>query len=453
VKIICLAFALLLIPFAAVAAPIAYLVDLRGVIGPVTADYVVRGLRVAAENDAAVIVLRMDTPGGLDTSMREIIRAILASPVPVVGYVAPSGARAASAGTYIMYACHVAAMAPGTNIGAATPVSLGGGSASPETEPEKSDEGTASGKLSKDEPASDKSRQLRPPNAELTKVTNDAVAYIRGLATLRHRNADWAERAVREAVSLPYDAALNEKVIDLVAATVDELLGKLNGRSVDVLDRQRILAIAGTTVVPIEPGWRTQLLSALTDPNVAYILLLIGVYGLIFEFSHPGIFAPGVIGSISLVLGLVALNFIPIDMAGVGLTLLGIALMAAEAFIPSFGALGIGRAVAFAIGSMMTFDTPGYQLAWPVIAGATAVSMGLFVLVLTMLVRSRRRPRFGGDAALLGATGQVIGWAGGEGEILVQGGRWHARGDRPLAAGQQVRVLGRDGLTLRVEPK
>ncbi len=442
---LCLAFALLLIPFAAVAAPMAYLVDLRGVIGPVTADYVVRGLRVAADNGAAVIVLRMDTPGGLDTSMREIIRAILSSPVPVVGYVAPSGARAASAGTYIMYACHVAAMAPGTNIGAATPVSLAGGSPSPETEPQKGDDETTS--------SADKSHPLRPPNAELAKVTNDAVAYIRGLATLRHRNADWGERAVREAVSLPYDAALNEEVIDLVAANVDELLEKLNGRSVDVLDRQQILATAEVTVVPIEPGWRTQLLAALTDPNVAYILLLIGVYGLIFEFSHPGIFAPGVIGSISLVLGLVALNFIPIDMAGIGLTLLGIALMAAEAFIPSFGALGIGGAAAFALGSLMTFDTPGYQLAWPVIAGATAVSMGLFVLVLAMLVRSRRRPRFGGDAALLGATGQVIGWVDGEGEILVQGGRWHARGDRPLVAGQQVRVLGRDGLTLRVEPK
>jgi membrane-bound serine protease (ClpP class) len=390
----------------------------------------------------------MDTPGGLDTSMREIIRAILASPVPVVGYVAPSGARAASAGTYIMYACHIAAMAPGTNIGAATPVSLGGGSPSPETEPEKSDDETTSGKLSGDKP-----RQLRPPNAELAKVTNDAVAYIRGLAKLRHRNVDWAERAVREAVSLPYDAALNENVIDIVAANVDDLLGKLNGHSVDVLDRRQILATAGATVTAIEPGWRTRLLAVLTDPNVAYILLLIGVYGLIFEFSHPGIFAPGVIGSISLVLGLVALNFVPIDMAGIGLTLLGIALMAAEAFVPSSGALGIGGAAAFAIGSLMTFDTPGYQLAWPVVAGATAVSMGLFILVLAMLVRSRRRPQFGGDAALLGATGEVIGWVGGEGQILVQGGRWHARAERPLAAGQQVRVLGRDGLTLRVEPK
>jgi membrane-bound serine protease (ClpP class) len=286
----------------------------------------------------------------------------------------------------------------------------------------------------------------------MTKVTNDAVAYIRSLAKLRGRNADWAERAIREAVSLPYDEALKQGVIDLVADDLQLLLDKLNGRTLQVLGTARTLDLAGATVVAIAPDFRTRLLAVLTDPNVAYLLLLVGAYGLIFEFSHPGIFAPGVIGSISLVLGLLALSIIPIDLAGLGLTVLGIGLMTTEAFVPSFGALGIGGAVAFALGSLMTFDTPGYRLAWPVALGATVVSAGLFLLVLAMLVRTRRRPPSSGDASLLGARAEVIAWAGGEGEVQAHGERWHARAARPLSVGQPVRVVGRDGLTLRVEP-
>jgi membrane-bound serine protease (ClpP class) len=433
---------LLLAPVAADTAPKIYLLDLKGAVGPVSADYLVRGMQQAAENGAAVIVLRMDTPGGLDSSMREIIRAILSSPSPVVGYVAPSGARAASAGTFILYACQIAAMAPGTNVGAATPVSLFGGSPSPEPAPAKPETSGSS------EPS-----QIRPPDAEMTKVTNDAVAYIRGLAKLRGRNADWAERAVREAASLPYDEALQLNVIDLVADDVPQLLGKLNGRTVQVQGMARTLSVAGATVVPLEPDFRTRLLAMLTDPNVAYILLLLGVYGLIFEFSHPGIYAPGVIGTISLLLGLFALSIIPVDLAGVGLTVLGIALMVAEAFVPSFGALGIGGAAAFLIGSLMTFDTPGYRLAWPVAVGATVVSVGLFVLVMAMLIRSRRRPVSTGDATLLGATAEVITWAGEEGEVRALGERWHARAESRLSVGQTVRIVARDGLTLRVEPR
>ncbi len=426
---------------AAAEAPKAYLLDLDGAVAPVSADYLMRGLNKAAEAGAAVIVLRIDTPGGLDSSMRKIIRAVLASPVPVVGYVAPSGARAASAGTYILYACQIAAMAPGTNLGAATPVNLLGGPPSPEQQPAKPE---SSGK--------GQTTQIRPPNAELTKVTNDAVAYIRGLATLHGRNADWAESAVREAASLPYDQALKLNVIDLVAADVQDLLTKLNGRTVQLADGARTLELDGATVVRLEPDLRTRLLATLTDPNVAYILLLIGAYGLILEFSHPGIFAPGVVGTIALVLGLVALSIIPFDLGGLGLTLLGIVLMASEAFVTSFGVLGIGGLVAFVLGSLMTFDVPGFRLAWPVVIGAASVSAGLFFLVLAMLVRARRRPMASGDATILGAKAEVIAWSGEEGEVLTLGEHWRARADRQLTAGQSVRVVSRDGLTLRVEP-
>lgn len=389
-----------------------------------------------------MVVLQMDTPGGLDTSMREIIRAILSSPVPVVGYVSPSGARAASAGTYILYACQIAAMAPGTNVGAATPVSLFGGVSSPQQEPAKPEPSGAG-----------QSGQIRPPDAEMTKVTNDAVAYIRSLAKLHGRNAEWAERAVREAASLPYDEALKLNVIDVVADNLTDLLTKVNGRSVSAAGTVRTLNLAAATVVPIEPDLRMRLLGTLTDPNIAYILLLLGAWGLIFEFSHPGIFAPGVIGSICLVLGLLALSIIPINLAGLGLILLGLGLMAAEAFVPSFGALGLGGLAAFVLGSLMTFDTPGYRLAWPVVIGAAVVSAALFLLVLSMLVRARRRPAASGEATLTGAKARVVAWTGDEGEVEAAGERWRARAERPLSAGQSVRVVGRDGLTLRVEPK
>ncbi len=416
--------------------PKAYLLTLDGAVGPVSADYLVRGIRRAADEGAAVIVLRMDTPGGLDSSMRQIIQAILASPVPVVGFVAPSGARAASAGTYILYACPITAMAPGTNVGAATPVSLFGG-------------GGSGAKPAKPEP-----NQVRPPNAELTKVTNDAVAYIRGLARLHGRNADWAELAVRQAASLPYDEALKMNVVDLVADNVADLLAKLNGRTVKAGGEARTLHLAGARVVTIEPGFRTRLLSVLSDPNIAFILLIAGVIGLVFEFSHPGIFAPGVLGAISLLLGLFALSIIPFDLAGLALTLLGVGLMVAEAFVPSFGALGLGGFAAFVLGAMMTFDTPGYRLAWPVVTGAAVVCAALFLLVLAMLVRARRRPAaMGDDAMLLGAGAEVIDWSGEEGEVETRGERWRARADRTLTTGQPVRIVGREGLTLRVEPK
>lgn len=421
----------------AVATPKAYVVTLDGAVGPASAGHVIQGIRRAQDEGASVIVLQIDTPGGLGSSMREIVQAILASPVPVVGYVAPSGARAASAGTFILYACQIAAMAPGTNLGAATPVSLFGdfGSSKPE----------ATGQNPQDKP-------IRPPDAEAAKVTNDAVAYIRSLAELHHRNADWAEQAVRAAASLPAEDALKMNVVDIVAASLPQLLATLDGRTVQMADGPHQLALKGAEVVTVPTDLRTRLLAAITDPNIAFLLLLLGVWGLIFEFSHPGLIAPGVIGAISLLTGLYALSFIPVDLAGLALTVLGLALMITEAFLPSFGALGIGGAAAFVLGAMMTFNTPGFQLTWPIAVGAGLFSLALFMLVLAMLVRARRRPPTTGDRALAGTRATVIAWSGKTGTVEAMGERWQAQGPKACAPGQSVRVTGREGLILRIEP-
>jgi membrane-bound serine protease (ClpP class) len=310
----------------------AVVIALDGAIGPGSASYVVRSLNDAERSDAAVVVLRMDTPGGLDSAMRDIIRAMLASRVPVLAYVAPGGARAASAGTYILYAATLAAMAPGTNLGAASPVSLFAPTplAGPDVKP------------AGDGDKADKPAKAAPRDAELTKVTNDAVAYIRGLATLHARNADWAEKAVREAVSLSYDAALEQHVIDLVANDLPDLLAKANGRRVIVQGRPLLLDTSGLTVTVVGPGLRDRLLSLLTDPSIVYLLLLAGLFGIAFEASHPGIYAPGVVGVICVLVGGYGLNLLPIDYAGLALVLLGLGLMAAEAFVPSFGAFVLG---------------------------------------------------------------------------------------------------------------
>ena len=428
----------------AVAAPrTAVVIALDGAIGPGSASYLIRSLHDAESEDAGAVVLRMDTPGGLDTAMRDIIRAMLASPVPVIAYVAPGGARAASAGTYILYAAALAAMAPGTNLGAASPVSL----FSPT--PLAGD----SGKQPDDNGKADKAAPPAPRDAELTKVTNDAVAYIRGLATLHGRNADWAEQAVREAVSLPYDAALEQHVIDLVADNVPDLLAKANGRTVIVNGKPMKLETTGLAITEVEPGLRDRLLALLTDPSIVYLLLLAGLFGLAFELSHPGIYAPGVIGIICLLVGGYGLDLLPIDYAGLALVVIGLGLMATEAFVPSFGAFVLGGASSFVIGSLMMFEAPGAQLPLAVIALATLAAAALFGLVLAQLVRARRRPLVSGTASLIGAPGRaIIGWTGVQGEVVVQGERWHARATGPLHSGQMVRVVGRDGLTLLVEP-
>jgi len=417
----------------------AILLDVDGAIGPATTDYLRQGFEAATKRNAAVIILRMDTPGGLASAMRDIIRDILASPIPIVTYVSPSGARAASAGTYILYASHIAAMAPGTNLGAATPVQIGGGGLPG---------------LGKDDKDKDKKDSKDSGDAMNRKAVNDAVAYIRGLADLRGRNVEWAEKAVREAASLPAKEALAENVIDFIATDQQDLLKKADGRTVKVGEQERTLKTAGLQIVEIEPNWRVRILAAITNPNIAYLLLLLGIYGLIFEFINPGAIAPGVVGGIALLVGLYALNVLPINFAGVALLLLGVALMVAEAFLPSFGIVGIGGVIAFAIGSLLMFDTdvPGFTLSWPAVALGTGVTAAFFLIAIAAAWRAHLRTVVTGETALLGLSGRVVTWDGNQGFVHVQGEDWQARSDASLAPGQGVRVAARRDLTLIVEP-
>jgi membrane-bound serine protease (ClpP class) len=427
-----IAMILLLAPAVGAGAPgQAVVLEVEGVIGPALADYVVRGLREARAG-TRVVVLRVNTPGGLDTSMREIIGAILASPVPVATFVAPNGARAASAGTYIVYASAIAAMAPGTNIGAATPIELRAPAALP-----------GGGERASEQPQDAASR----------KAVNDAVAYIRGLAELNGRNAEWAAEAVRDAASLPASEALRQQVIDVIAADVGDLLDKIDGRTVMVAGRPERLATSGLTVVVRSPDWRTKLLAIVTNPNVAFVLMLIGIYGLILEFWSPGAVAPGLIGVISLLIALYALNLLPVNLAGAGLVLLGIGLLLAEAHLHAFGVLGVGGIAALAIGAVLMFPSaePGLALSPAVVAGAVLFGALVPLGVLTMLLRSRKRPPITGGEALLGAMGEAAMWRGSEGRVWIGGENWRARAKGPLQPGMRVKVIARDGLVLLVE--
>lgn len=408
-------------------------------IGPATADYLVRALERAADDNAELVVLQMDTPGGLDTSMRSIIKAIISSPVPVATFVAPSGARAASAGTYILYASHIAAMAPGTNLGAATPVSIGGMPGGGDEESPKQGE--------------DK-QQAVEQDAMKHKIINDATAYIRGLAQMHGRNVEWAEKAVREAASLPAEEALKLNVIDLMADDTVDLLQKVNEREVSIQGQPRKLQTAGLAVETRNPDWRSNLLSVITNPNVAYILMLIGIYGLILEFYNPGTVVPGTVGAIALILALYAFQLLPVNYAGLGLILLGVGLMIGEAFQPSFGMLGIGGAIAFVVGSIILIDSdaPGFGIDLSVIAVFALTSVLLFVFAIGMLFKARRQPVVSGLEQMLGDEGVVIADFDGKGAIAIHSERWSAICDVPLKKDQRVKVTGHEGLILRVAP-
>jgi membrane-bound serine protease (ClpP class) len=424
-------------------AGVAIVLDVNGAIGPATSEYIRDGLEEAHRRQAKLIILRLDTPGGLDASMREIVAEILKSPIPVIAYVGPSGARAASAGTYIVYASHLAAMAPSTHLGAATPVQLGGGF--PGRNDDKKDDSK------KDD---EKKATRSPASAAEAKAINDAVAYIKGLAELRGRNAAWAEKAVREADTLTATEAQPQRVVEVIAKDLPDLLSQADGRIVTIDGREVVLHSGKLSTTAIEPGWRNRFLAAITNPNVAYLLLLIGLYGLLFEFISPGAVFPGVLGGIALMVGLYALNLLPVSYAGVGLLLLGIALMIAEAFLPSFGVLGIGGVVSFALGSLFLFrgEVPGFQLSWPVVATATIASAGFLVVALAAVWRAHRRAVVTGEAALLRSAGRVLWWADGKGEIQVMGERWAAKSTRDFAPGDRVRILERQDLKLIVAP-
>ena len=445
------------------------LLSVQDAIGPATSDYIVRGIEQAEEDGAALVILQLDTPGGLDTAMRDIIQAILRSSVPVATYVWPQGARAASAGTYILYASHIAAMAPATNLGAATPVAIGGTSpappgdaASPSGEPEPAGEGEDGGESAAEggeeaaerPPSPAPSGAPEPATASERKAINDAVAYIRSLAERRGRNADWAERAVRSAESLSATAALELDVIDVVATDLEDLLGQIDGMSVMLPAGEVMLDTTGLVVERLDPDWRTRFLAVVSNPTIAYFLLLIGIYGLLLEGYNPGAILPGVVGAISLLLALFALQILPVNYAGLALMALGIILIIAEFFVPSFGALGIGGVAAFVFGSLILIDSdvPGFGVPTSLITTIAATgALGMFGIVW-LAMRSRNRPVVSGHEQMFGAVATALEDFDSEGAVRVLGERWRARTVVPVRKGQTVRVKRVDGLLLYVEP-
>ena len=410
-----------------------WILDLDGAVGPASADYLVTGIADAQTQRAGLIVIRMNTPGGLDGAMRDIIEAILASTVPVATFVTPRGARAASAGTYILYASHIAAMAPASHLGAATPVSL--------TTPSV--------------PTSDQTDDREPAakTAMERKMINDAAAYIRGLADLRGRNSAWAELAVREAASLSADEALAENVIDLVAENLAALLIQLEGRKVSVAGRDIMLAPADSTLYERQPGWRTELLATITNPGLVLILGMIGFYGIILEFYNPGSLVPGTVGVICLLLAGYALQLLPVNYAGLALLVVGIGLIIAEALSPSFGILGAGGLAAFMMGGIMLFDSEldAFRIGWPVLLAVGVIGGGFILVTVTLAMRIRQQSVTTGTGRMRGQHGIVLADFSASGQVRVAGEIWQASCPTPLSKGDRVVVTAVDGLTLSVE--
>ena len=399
-------------------APVAT-IELEGVISPVTLRLIGIAIDRAQAERAQALVVLLDTPGGLERSMRAIVQRMMNAEVPVIVFVSPTGARAASAGVFITMAAHVAAMSPATNIGAATPVAMGG--------------------------TADKTM--------MKKVENDSAAFIRTVALERGRNAEWAEKAVRQAVAITEREALKLKVIDLVADSLPDLLDKVDGRTIKLPKSTVTLATKGAPLRPIEIGFRDRFLNVITDPNVAYVLMMLGMLGLFFELSNPGVILPGVIGGISLILAFFAFQSLPINYAGLLLILFGIVLLVAEIKIVSHGVLAIGGMISMALGSLMLFDAPevGFRVSWWVIGPTVAGTAGLFLFVIAAGVRALGRPPATGAEGLVGKLATVRERLGPEGQVLVAGEIWRAVVDgEPLEPGVQVRIVTVDGLTLRV---
>ncbi len=459
----------------------ATVIELQGAIGPAMSRYVEGALRTATEQHSAVEILQIDTPGGLDTSMRDIIKAILASPVPVVAYVAPSGARAASAGTYILYACHVAAMAPATNLGAATPISIGGREEpsspipsnpttppSPESAPPANAPATAAHSSAPKSPsapaAGDHTAQPAPPaesapepsTASERKAVNDAVAYIRSLAQLRGRNAEWAERAVRGAASLSAEDALQQHVVEIIAKDVPDLLRQLDGRKVQIGGREVTMHTQGLAIEHVMPDWVTRVLLVVSHPTIAYGLLLAGIWGLLLEGYHPGAALPGVVGALCLLLGLYALQLLAVNFAGLALMALGIGLIITEFFMPTYGSLGVGGLAAFVIGSIILFGNTGNtgaHVAIPVISGFAIVGALVVAAIVAVGVRARRKPVTTGTEAMIGEAVEVVDASRDPVLVRYGGELWNAHAVRPLSAGQWASIVKVRGLTLWVEPR